>query len=70
MKDYLGKEIHVGDEVILTDNRYNEFNTGIVRKITDKMVHIELTKPAAIGAYRIGLLVRRFPAQTVVIDRK
>jgi predicted Mrr-cat superfamily restriction endonuclease len=41
MKDYLGNEINLGDEVILVKPSYREFVIGIVTKITDKTAFID-----------------------------
>ncbi len=68
MLDYLEQEIKVGDKVVLTDSNYNNFDTGIVIKITAKMVQVELTKVDNY-VYRLGNKVRRFPNQLIVIKR-
>lgn len=39
-KDYLGKEINIGDSVVYMKTNYREFKTGIIVDITPKQVKI------------------------------
>ena len=41
MKDYVGNELAVGDEVILVMPRYREFVKGKIIKMTEKTVFLK-----------------------------
>lgn len=40
MKDYLGKELNVGDEVVFVESGYRNFKRGIIIKITSHFCYI------------------------------
>ena len=65
MLDYLNQEIHEGDTVIATDQRYNAFITGKVTKLTAKTVFIEIIKAAG-NIDTAGKEVKRTPSQCIV----
>lgn len=44
MKDFLGKEINIGDEVVFMELKYRTLSTGFIKKITEHkclIVHAE-----------------------------
>lgn len=41
IKDFLGNETNIGDEVIITKQHYRNFQIGVVDTITDKMCFIK-----------------------------
>ncbi len=48
-KDFLGKELKVGDEVVFVLLGYREFRRGTVKKLTPKTLIVE--QSAASGSY-------------------
>lgn len=44
MKDFLGKELSIGDEVVAIRLRYKALDKGKVVRFTDKMVILECEK--------------------------
>lgn len=41
MKDYLNKEVQVGDEVVITEPYYHNFARGVIVKFTPKGVKVK-----------------------------
>ena len=66
MKDFLGTEIKVGDEVLSNDIHYRSFVKGVVAKITSKTILIKVKKSES--KYSDGA-TRRYPSQVVVVSR-
>lgn len=67
MKDYLGKELNVGDIVVTTSLKYEEFQIARVIKITAKMLQVEILKSSNF-LNRPGTIRRKFGHQTIKID--
>jgi hypothetical protein len=60
MKDYLGKKLIEGDEVVFMKIEYKEFSKGIITKINKKKL--------TICNKQTGLLTTRFPGQVIRIQ--
>lgn len=67
MKDFLKKEIKVGDKVVTNCKHYEDLMLGEVVKLTPKMLQISCIK-CSTERY-IGLTFRRFPSQVIVINK-
>lgn len=68
MKDYLNQEINIGDRVVCTDNKYNEFIVAYIVKITAKMVMLSIVQ-AASCRLDCGGIIKRFPYQVIKINK-
>jgi hypothetical protein len=44
-KDFLGKELEVGDSVIFIEPGYRNFQKGVIFKFTEKMIFINWKNP-------------------------
>lgn len=44
MKDFLDKEVQVGDEVVITEPRYHNFIRGVIVKFTPKGVKVRYNR--------------------------
>ena len=62
-KDFLNKDINVGDQVVFMQKDYRYFRKGIVNKITDKMVFIIPEDPKTIWD-----TLKQFHNQVIVIN--
>lgn len=60
-KDFLKKEIETGDTVVFTELGYRNFSTGIIEKITDKMVFIK--------CFDKNKLIKQAHSQVIKIDK-
>jgi len=43
-KDFLGRDLHEGDNVVFMQLTYRSFLKGVIRRVTPKMVIIEHTR--------------------------
>ena len=63
-KDYLGKELNVGDAVVFNEIKYKRLRTGVVKSVSEKMV--TLTVDYSSGGIKVNT-VRQFHNQVVKI---
>lgn len=67
MKDFIGKELKIGDKVVATSSRYEELNLAIVEGFTPQKVRIKIL--ASNNYYnRAGKVCLKFNNQVVKVD--
>lgn len=65
-KDFRGKDINVGDSVIITNHTYSQtsiFLQGVVRGFTEKFVNVEVDEGVSFGT----VIYKRRPDKVAVI---
>ena len=66
MKDFLGNELTVGDEVACLEKDYKNLMKAKIIKITEKTIFVEYTRNAYPGVVRTEQ-VKRFSDQVIKI---
>lgn len=66
MKDFLGRELKVGDEVVCIEKGYNNLLRGEIVKITPKTLQVKYTRKSFMGIDKVEE-VKRFSDQVVKI---
>lgn len=64
MKDFLGNELKVGDEVAYISGSYKEFGRGVIEKIGAKMLSIPRTEK-----YYTQQYLTRYPSQVIKVPK-
>lgn len=65
MNDFLGKELTVGDHVVVVERGYCCFLKGVIRKISDKLITVDPLHPREYSPK-----IQRYPGELIKIDKE